>query len=279
MRHGLLPTPPPEESLEIVFEDIRSDKPVFVTPNQQQAPLVEKTKKEVQLKSDQTRRTELETWKRPEQRNSILAPLAAGGKQGSENQNSPEEPWQEEETQTSATISDDGFYQHKKERRPLQLPGFAGAQGPPPIPAFVQDQLPPGVRLGNVTALNTDQHRYYGFNQRLLGRFIPIWGAKVRNALLQWIKENNSPGVSKTWVTTVEVIMDPQGEIIEVQPFRLSGLWSIDSSSIDAFKAIRNVPNPPKEMVDENGYIHLQFQTEVLWIPQPGVRYHGGGPQ
>jgi DNA primase catalytic subunit len=157
----------------------------------------------------------------------------------------------------------------------LILPGFGSTSSRPLIPAYVQQRLPPGVRLGNVTALNTDQHRFYSFNQRLLSRFIPLWGDRVRSALYQWIKENNSPSVSKTWVTNVEVIMNEKGEVLDVQPFRLSGLWSIDEASINSFKDVRNVPNPPSEMVDENGYIHLQFQTEVLWIPQPGVRFTG----
>ena len=74
------------------------------------------------------------------------------------------------------------------------------------------------------------------------------------------------------------LVKDKKGEIIDIQPFRLSGLWAIDQSAIKAFKMVKNVPNPPEEMVDENGYIHLQFQTEVLWVPQPGVRFQGGGP-
>ncbi len=138
--------------------------------------------------------------------------------------------------------------------------------------------MPPGVRLGNVTSLNTDQHRFYSFNQRLLSRFIPHWGNMVSRALYQWLQENNFPPVSKAWVTQVEVIMNDKGEILDIQPFRLSGLWTIDQSTIKSFEAVKNVPNPPKEMIDENGYIHLQFQTEVLWVPQPGMRFQESGP-
>ncbi len=72
--------------------------------------------------------------------------------------------------------------------------------------------------------------------------------------------------------------MDEKGEIIEVQPFRLSGFWSMDNATIESFKKVKNVPNPPEEMIDENGYIHLQFQTEVLWVPQPHLRFQGGQP-
>lgn len=252
--------------LEIVFQD-RSEEPLLIDTSKTKHTKQIKTKKEVKFKSNQTNRTELETWKRPEQQSNIQANLNAGGNNSKSKQ-----------TNTNSSSSTQTDIQGSQGRRPLPLPGFGGTNSQPLIPAYVQKQLPPGVRLGNITALNTDQHRFYSFNRRLLSRFIPLWGSRVRNALYKWIQENNSPAISQSWVTNVEVIMNDKGEIIEVQPFRLSGLWPIDNASIGSFKSIKNVPNPPKEMIDENGYIHLQFQTEVLWIPQPRVRYHGGGP-
>ena len=161
------------------------------------------------------------------------------------------------------------YQSQTEQKKPLYVPGFSGGNNRPSLPSFVQQKLPPGVRLGNITALNTDEHRYYSFIQRLLSKFLPLWAERVSVSVYQWARENNSPVISKTWLTQVQVIMDEKGEILEVQPFRLSGRWSIDSATVKSFKKIETVPNPPKEMIDENGYIHLQFQTEVLWIPQP----------
>lgn len=256
--------------MEIVLtEDTKNDQPVFVQAPQNQKVEKEKPKDEVKFKSNQTQRTELETFKAPDQIADMQANLeSGGGNNGKTEETKPEEVEPEKTTENGDLQS---------ERRPLELPGMGNSTSRS-IPAYVQQQLPPGVRLGNVTSLNTDENKYYSFNQRLLARFIPLWGNSVRSALYQWLNENNYPPISKTWVTNVEIIMDEKGEILDVQPFRLSGLWSIDNAAINSFKKIKNVPNPPKEMVDENGYIHLQFQTEVLWIPQPGVRYHGGGP-
>jgi hypothetical protein len=251
--------------MEIVFTDPQLQRQMLVPPPSNQDTLKEKPKDEVRFKSDATRRTELETVARPRPA-PIQAPILSGGQRGEQNKTNRQKE----------TLSEYGSYKSEDDREVLKLPGFGGPSSQPTVPEFVQQQMPPGVRLGNVTALNTDQHKYYSFNQRLLQRFVPLWGRRVRSALYQWIKENNAPAVSKTWVTNVEVIMDPKGEILEVQPFRLSGLWSIDEASINSFKEVRNVPNPPAEMVDENGYIHLQFQTEVYWIPQPNMRFQSG---
>jgi hypothetical protein len=259
-----------DPAMEIVLDERPRESILVAAPTNETEQKIQ-PKDEARFKSSQTQRTELETWKRPTQPQDFRTNvhLESGGQKGDT---------ETQETETSQTQTDEGDWAINDQRKPLPLPGFGNSGERAQVPSYVQDSLPPGVRLGNVTSLNTDQHKYYSFNHRLLSRFIPVWGRQVRRALYQWLDENNAPGVSKVWVTNVEIIMDPTGEIIEVQPFRLSGLWSIDEAAIESFKQIRQVPNPPKELVDENGYIHLQFQTEVYWVPQPGMRYQGGGP-
>lgn len=260
--------------MQIVFNDNNKNQTQLIEATQNKAKKVTETKKEVRFKSNETRRTELETFARPKQQASIQAPIESSGAKGrkSKNQKRKQQKQQQQQQRTEG-IGD--YKVENDDREELILPGYGGPDSRPTIPAYVQERLPPGVRLGNVTSLNTDQYRFYSFNQRLLSRFIPLWGERVRTALYQWLNENSAPAISKSWVTNVEVIMNDKGEILDVQPFRLSGMWSIDDAAIASFKQIRNVPHPPKEMIDENGYIHLQFQTEVLWVPQPGVRFHG----
>ena len=261
---NLEPVPKQDTPMEIVFTEPKQ-KNTFISASDAPQKQKIKPKKEVEFKSNRTNRTDLETYQRPKRKTEIQASISSGGQNG-----------RAKKQKEFKEKTDDGTFEVTAKRIPLILPGFGSTSSRPTIPAYVQQRLPPGVRLGNITSLNTDQHRYYSFNQRLLSRFVPLWGNKVRHALYQWLRENNAPVISKTWVTNVEVIMNKEGEILDVQPFRLSGLWSIDEASINSFKTVKNVPNPPEEMVDENGYIHMQFQTEVLWIPQPGVRFHGG---
>ena len=263
--------------LEIVFQENRRT-PLLIQAPENQKSLNKKPKKEVRFKSNKTQRTNLETWKKPLKSSPMKSFMSSSGQRGNnqkdfhKNQNNPSRSFIPKKKQWSDNFRNQ--VSMNKNRKPLKLPGF-GHSGNPSIPNFVQQKLPPGVRLGNVTALNTDQHRFYSFNQRLLARFLPLWGSQVSRTIYQWIKKNNAPVISKSWITQVEVIMDRKGEILEVLPFRLSGFWSIDNATIDSFKKVNNVPNPPEEMIDENGYIHLQFQTEVLWIPQPNLRLQG----
>lgn len=243
--------------LEIVFEEPNEQIQLVQAP-QQSKKLETPPKKEVQFKSHSTNRVDLESVA-PVKPALIKANMASGGQEGT----------QKKQAKKQESTSDEPGEFVADKREELILPGFGSTSAPPMIPQHVQQSLPKGVRLGNITALNTDQHRFYNFNQRLLTQFVPLWGDRVRKALKIWLSNNNPPIISKTWVTNVEIIMNEKGEILDVKPFRLSGFWEIDSASIDAFKLVEKVPNPPNEMIDENGYVHMQFQTEVIWIPAP----------
>ena len=249
-----------DDPLEIVLQDPRQS-PRFVQADND--ILKEKPEKRVRFQSDKTRRTKLETWRYSQTR--LQAPMSSMGGAGRPQSLDQAKPYPRFKDSSGA-----------RKRKVLKLPGLGVKQSTPPN--FVQQRLPPGVQLGNATILNTDQNRFYSFHQRLISRFIPIWGLEVTRAMQEWLRKNSKVPISKRWITQLEVIMDEKGEILEVQPFRLSGLWSVDHAAIDSFKQVRNVPNPPSEMVDDNGYIHLQFQTEVLWVPQPGMRFQGGDP-
>ena len=259
--------------LEIVFQDPRDQKNLFVQAPPSENTLDKKPDKPARLKSDRTQRVELESFKKPILKDAIRASMESArgnGKKKSNNAN------KKNKNKRRKQVADQGDYFLKKGQVPLELPGFGSASSSPPIPAFVQQQMPDGVRLGSITALNTDQHRFYSFNQRLLTRFIPLWGRRVRAAVHKWLAKNGRPSISKNWVTNVEVIMDDKGQVIDVKPFRLSALWDVDEAAIQSFKDIDQVPNPPLEMIDENGYIHMQFQTQVIYVPQPGMRFQGG---
>ena len=251
--------------MEIVFQD---DSPTLVTvPDDLEDSDDENNKKEADFASNKRRRVELETRAR-QNKTGIKSPIAGGSKASA--------PQQQQNTAkpqaVAEAISPDGI-EYESDRKPLKLPFSPAPSAQSMLPQYIKEQLPPGVRLGEVTALNTDQHLFYNFHQRLLSRFVPNWGRLVGRAVRQWIDKEGQPKTSKTWVTNIEVIMDPNGEVLDVQHYRLSGYWPIDEAPSQAFsKYVKRIPNPPTQMVDENGYIRLKFQTEVYWVPQAPPR-------
>ena len=71
----------------------------------------------------------------------------------------------------------------------------------------------------------------------------------------------------RAWLTTVEVILDKDGNLVSTSPMQLAGDWDIDNAPIRAFKQAKNFPNPPPEMVEEDGYIRIRYKFLVYYNP------------
>ena len=251
--------------MEIVFQD--DSQRLISVPDDMEDSDDPEDKKETSFASNKRRRVELETRKR-QQEALNRSPIAGGGQPQQAKQKTPPK----EKTKKTLTQDTEGV-EYAQGATPLKLPFAPTPSAKSLLPQYIKEQLPPGVRLGEVTALNTDQHLFYNFHHRLLSRFVPHWGNLVGIAVRRWIDKEGTPKTSKTWVTNVEVIMDPNGEVLDVQHYRLSGYWPIDEAPSKAFsRHVKRIPNPPTQMVDENGYIRLKFQTEVHWVPQAPPR-------
>lgn len=128
----------------------------------------------------------------------------------------------------------------------------------------VGEDLPTDVSIGSFTALNTDRFTFYSFYARIeeLVRF--RWETKVKEA----IESFNQPFLvnvvlKKNWVTKVEFLLTPRGEIHQARVLQESGVVKFDQATLWAFRDARVFPNPPQEMIEEDGFIHLNYSFSV----------------
>lgn len=165
-------------------------------------------------------------------------------------------------------------------RVPLKLPGYESVSQKGGGLFNIQRVLPPGYKIetADITALNSEYSKFFIFNRRLTNSALPIWYNAVVKAVNNFFLQNPSNVVPRRWITHVEVTIDSSGEILDVQPYRLSGDWSFDRAPINAFKSLGKVPNPPREMLDENGYAHLKFGFSVYVSYTPVQMSNGNSP-
>lgn len=124
------------------------------------------------------------------------------------------------------------------------------------------------VSIGQMTALNTDQYTYYSFFARVQELIRFRWENIVQNAMImshplelaQLPRKNN-------WITEVEFLLDPQGKLSKALVLRESGFKKFDYAAINAFKEARVFPNPPKELIESDGFIHLKYRFHVNYSP------------
>ncbi len=133
--------------------------------------------------------------------------------------------------------------------------------------SVVGESLPTDVKVGSFTALNTDRYLFYTFYARVeeLVRF--RWENRVQQAIDSFDQPTAMNAGGKNWNTQVEFLLDRKGYLQKAIIMKESGMKSFDAAAVNAFKEARIFPNPPQEMVQDDGYIHLQFTFTVNYRP------------
>lgn len=126
---------------------------------------------------------------------------------------------------------------------------------------------------GSFTALNTDWYHNYSFFSRVEQATRFRWETNLDNAIMQLMRNPQQPSLGNSlWVTRVEFLLDREGNIRKILVLKSSGIIPFDIAATQAFKDAATFPNPPKEMVEGDGMIHLEYQFRVNYNPAWAAR-------
>lgn len=139
-------------------------------------------------------------------------------------------------------------------------------------PSTVGEALPQDVSVGSFTSLNTDRYTFYSFFARIedLVRF--RWESRVRQAVDSFDRSYVLSVVGrKAWVTSIDIWITKDGRYHSAHLLKESGISRFDQAAILAFKEAGMFPNPPQEMVEDDGFIHLRYSFNVRFSPSAVV--------
>lgn len=131
----------------------------------------------------------------------------------------------------------------------------------------VGEALPTDVKIGSFTALNTDRYLFYTFYARVEELVRYRWESRVQQAINGFDRLTAMNAGGKNWNTQVEFLLDRRGFLQKAIVMKESGMQSFDAAAVNAFKEARVFPNPPQEMVQDDGFIHLKFTFTVNYNP------------
>ena len=122
------------------------------------------------------------------------------------------------------------------------------------------DLLPNSLMKGSFTALNTDRYPFYSFFERIRQLIAYRWITRVRANLSQQPKSFwKRYARGKRWHTEIEVQLDKKGHYLSAHLLKSSQVEGLDQAAIQAFAEAAHFPNPPQELVDEDGLIRLRY--------------------
>ncbi len=136
------------------------------------------------------------------------------------------------------------------------------------LPSSYIHDLPPGVKPGTMTALNTDQHLYYSFFSRANERVYHRWVEEVGDTIRDMIRTQQKALRPKRYSTTLKIYLDEEGNYEETEIFKSCGIESIDRALQYAFKKARKIPHPPEGLIEDDGRVHLLYSVHVDYFPR-----------
>ncbi|MFM6929314.1 MAG: TonB family protein [Bdellovibrio sp.] len=131
----------------------------------------------------------------------------------------------------------------------------------------VGEALPTTVKIGSFTALNTDRYLFYTFYARIEELVRYRWESRVQRAIDTLDPRTAAMAGNRNWNTQVEFLLDRRGFLQKAMIMKESGIAVFDAAAVNAFKEARIFPNPPQEMVEDDGFIHLKFTFTVNYAP------------
>ena len=103
--------------------------------------------------------------------------------------------------------------------------------------------------LGDVSNLNTVEFKYFGFYDRIRKKLEQYWGNSLREKADLLYKSGRRIPASITKITSLLIIIDNKGNIVQVVVKSTSGLQELDDAAVDSFNKAGPFPNPPKGML------------------------------
>lgn len=174
-------------------------------------------------------------------------------------QKQPKPQAQQDGKTTSAEKDKDGFRDISKDLAEMNQLSHGQSS--------VGEALPTTVKVGSFTALNTDRYLFYTFYARIEELVRYRWESRVMRAIDTLDPRTAAMAGNRNWNTQVEFLLDRRGFLQKAMIMKESGIAVFDAAAVNAFKEARIFPNPPQEMVEDDGYIHLKFTFTVNYAP------------
>ena len=126
----------------------------------------------------------------------------------------------------------------------------------------VGEMLPKTIQVGSFTALNTDRFIFANFYERVDDLIRYPWETMVWKIFDQSSRSELAKSL-RPYRTDVEVWLLPSGQFHSAHIMRESGVLGFDNAATKTFEQAKMFPNPPKEMIEEDGFIRLRYSFFV----------------
>ena len=133
-----------------------------------------------------------------------------------------------------------------------------------------------GVDEGNETVLSTREFRFFSYYNRIKDLLRQYWKPNVERQITRiW---NKGKQINEEELTTkVLVLLDGQGAIQKISKVAGSGFSELDEAAVEAFQKAGPFPNPPKGIVDADGFVRIRWDFILKTENGPHIQFRSMG--
>lgn len=138
------------------------------------------------------------------------------------------------------------------------------------ISTFGND-IPVDIKVGEITALNTDRYLFYSYFARAEELLRNEWEPMV-SMTLEKPPTSLQSSIHRRFTSVLEVWFYPNGKFHSSHLLKPSGVAEFDRAATESFRIVGMIPNPPKERIEKDGLVRFQWSLTVEYSPKVLVR-------
>jgi len=133
-----------------------------------------------------------------------------------------------------------------------------------------------GVDDGDRTILSTREFKFFSYYHRIKELLRQHWKPNVERRLTRMYEKGRTVGENEM-VTRLQVLLSPEGRISKISRVTSSGIEEIDEAAIEAFNRASPFPNPPRGMLDADGFVRINWDFILKTEAAPRIQFSNAG--
>ena len=141
--------------------------------------------------------------------------------------------------------------------------------------AATDDKLD-GVSDNERTILSTREFKFFAYYQRIKELLRQFWKPNVERKLAKLYQTGHNISAEEL-VTKILVLLDEKGGIKKISRVSGSGFEDVDDAAIEAFRKAAPFPNPPKGIIDADGFVRIRWDFILTVEAAPRIQFQTVG--
>jgi len=143
-------------------------------------------------------------------------------------------------------------------------------------PTAASDDHLSDVGEGDRTILSTREFRYFSYYHRIKELLRQYWKPNVERKLYKLWEKGKSVGDDEV-TTKLLVLLNDEGKIEKISRVATCGIGELDDAAVEAFQKAAPFPNPPRGIVDNDGFVRIRWDFILKTETAPRIQFQSIG--